>query len=87
MDKITQIEEKFKIIKNVGGDGEALAKLTHKTIDNMKIVVKIFEEGQSSTTWMNNFSQTLTAQEQQDIFAVYQIFKQAIDSLDSVLGE
>ena len=87
MNKIEQIEQKFKVIKNIGGDGEALAILTNKTINNIRIVVNSFEEGQASEVWMQNFATTLTEQEQQDIFNIYQIFKNSLSSLDAVMDK
>ncbi len=82
LSKIKTIETKFKTLKNVGGDGEALAKLTERTIENMMTIVESFELGLNSSVWRGNLEMTLSEEEQIAIFSVYRVFKETLEKLN-----
>jgi len=86
IEKIEEIENKFKTIKNVGGDGESLAKLTIRTINNIKIIINEFERGMKSPTWSTNMNNTLTPKEQKYMMDTYTLLKNTLASLNEIKG-
>jgi len=82
INKIKSIETKFKVVKDVGGDGESLAKLTTRTLENMITICETFKEGFSSDVWSQNMNSTLSEEELQMVMTVYSVFKETLQKLN-----
>ncbi len=84
--RIKEIETKFKVVKDVGGDGESLAKLTTRTLENMITICETFESGFSSEVWSQNMNSTLSENELQSVMLVYSVFKETLSKLNEPEG-
>ena len=82
LDTLTNVENSFTQLKMVGEDGAGLAKLTKRTLENMQMICTMFEKGQASQEWSQNFSVFAGDEGQQLAFEIYTEFKTLLTKLE-----